>query len=221
MSRNKDPRLVLAVALAAAVTGTACRQPPGEEVLVQAETLIRNQEYDRAVPLVKEFLCHYPDHSGAHYYLGRCYRDSTESYWLELSLGEINTALHFFYRDGKRSTIKRFKDEYFEMICHVDVAKIRLKQAMYLVENNGDPRVIGGILDEADSALERARRAKPGAAEIPPGQESIDELRRLLRTPDRPGNSRNRRGPAGDRLVRSPSPFSHPGSALVLPRAGS
>jgi len=179
-------RYAVSFLLATILLTFGCKKDADPHLFEQAEYLILEQRYEEAIPLLKQFLLNQPRHSGAHYYLGRCYFASTRNFWFALAEGEIQTALVLFERDGKKSAIPRFSDVYFEFICHIDMAKIRLKQAMFLMENLGDFGTARTLLEQAAHSVEHARRIAPDSPDVPTMEQLINDFRRSLELPSRP-----------------------------------
>lgn len=178
--------LIFTAVLAAGLADMGCGRTtgyPGEELLDRAEFLIREQRYEEAKKLLKTFLYSHPDHSGAHYYLGRCYSESPEAFWFVIAQGEIETALDIFLRDGRRSTIKRFSDDYFEMICHLDIAKIYLRQIEFLIRQGAPPSIIKMTFEKTEQALEEARRVLPDSPDIALIENLLNMVRSHVRQP--------------------------------------
>ena len=168
------------------LTTSGCPPARDPKLFEQAEFLILEQRFEEAIPVLKAFLVAYPRHSGAHYYLGRCYFASPRNFWFAIAEGEIQTALKLFERDGKKSTIARFSDTYFEFICHLDIAKIRLRQAMFLAENTGEFHAARLLLEQAAHAIDHARQIAPDSPDIPNMQQLVDQFRRSLTLPEQP-----------------------------------
>jgi len=163
--------------------GSACSRNTPTNLFERAEYLILEQRYEEAIPVLKQFLLKNPYHSGAHYYLGRCYFAPKDKFWFAIAEGEIQTALALFLRDGKKSTIQRFSAEYFELICHLDIAKIRLRQAMFLTEKLGDFRAAAALLEQATHSVEAAREVSPNSPDVQQIDQLIRDFRRSLEMP--------------------------------------
>ena len=178
--RNRSRFWVVAVAVVAVAGAPGCGRPVSDDLFVQAEQLVLERKFDEAAVLLRRYLCAHPNHSGAHYYLGRCYLASSDAFWMDLAEGEIETAHAIFVREGKRSTIERFPDVYFDLICQVDLVKIRVRQALFLIEMNAAPAAVTKVLAKAEKALEAARAVSPDAAEVKSAEKILQEFREVL-----------------------------------------
>ena len=83
--------------LCATVEISGCKKKPTDKELVEAWTLCENLEYEKAFPLVREYLLQYPDNPVAHYLLGKCYQQR-EQPALTLAKGELDMARFLFER---------------------------------------------------------------------------------------------------------------------------
>lgn len=138
-----------------------------------------NGGYDEAADQFKRFLVWNPEHAGGHYYLARCYY-AKETFWLTIARGEVATALSLFIEQGRQSPIERYSKEYFEFICHIDIARISRVQAMVVMANQLPPRAANDFIREAEAALARARKILPDSADIGLVEEEIAEAQTAL-----------------------------------------
>ena len=148
--------------LAAGAALTGCSAPPaesGEDLKARAEFLVLEEQWAEAISVLKEYLIRHPEDSGAHFYLGRCWLN-VESFngrdgpWLVLAEGELRLARQLFQAGGRRSTIKRFSDTYFEVICNIERAKVYLRQLTYLADHQG--RLAGATVQSIVASLQDA-----------------------------------------------------------------
>lgn len=168
-----------AVAIVIAAAGCAPRlADPG--LFAEAEYLILEQRFEEAIPLLRRFLVSYPDHAGAHYYLGRCYFAARDQFWLAIAQGELETALNQFHASGGASPIERFDDTYFGLICHLDIAKIQLKRALFLLESGAPRELCRALLADAREMVERARGIDPESPDVETIEGMVEELARVL-----------------------------------------
>ncbi len=167
-------------ALVAVCACAGCPSPaPVDKRFEQAEYLLLEQRYVEARTLLKEFLLDNPTHSGAHYYLGRSYLGS-EDFSLAIAEGEIVTGLDFFLQQDKHSAISRFPDGYFELICHVDITRIKCLQARVVIEKNLPPALARACITEAEEAVAHARAVSPDAGETAAAQAELEHTKALL-----------------------------------------
>lgn len=164
---------------AAAMVGCTPRKAD-PSLFSQAEYLILDQRFEEAVPLLRQFLVSYPDHAGGHYYLGRCYFAAKDQFWLAIAQGELETALNLFDASGGKSPIDRFSDTYFGMICHLDIVKIQLKRAIFILEAGGPRVTCELLLADAREMLERARKIDPDSPDIQTIEQGVEDLARVL-----------------------------------------
>ncbi len=135
------------------------------DYLAEAEALLLDARWDEAIPLLREHLLRNPQDPGAHFYLGRAYMFGSSGL-LGHALGEFQTALYYFHRDGGESPIERFSDTYFELACHVESAKVYLQIALVFLEMPEPPSQLLHALAECHRVLERAREVDPEAPEV-------------------------------------------------------
>lgn len=156
----------------------ACQRTSERDLLDQAEQLCLAAQWEDAKPLLKQHLLTHPEDSGAHFYLGRCYLLSADFRPL-MAEGELQTALSLFLRNGKKSPVERFKDDYFELICYVESAKVFLLQAQILRSEGVEGWQLQGLLERSKAYAASARAVKPDS-------EDVAALDRLIRESARP-----------------------------------
>lgn len=163
----------------------ACSRPPAaapEDLMSQAEYLVREERWADAIPVLKQYLLSHPEDSGAHFYLGRCWLN-VESFngrdgpWLVLAEGELRLARQLFQAGGRRSTIKRFSDTYFEVICNIERAKVYLRQLTYLADHQG--RLAGATVQSIVASL---RDAVADAKAVDPDSPDVASLEGILQS---------------------------------------
>ncbi len=170
--------------LAAGAALTGCSGPPGEsgeDRMARAEFLVLEEQWAEAISVLKEYLVRHPEDSGAHFYLGRCWLNvaefnGREGPWLVLAEGELRLARQLFYAQGKRSTIKRFPDTYFDIICNVERAKVYLRQLTFVIDHPG--QLAGATLE---SILASLQQAVDDAKAIDPSAPDVVHLENLLK----------------------------------------
>ncbi|MCL4693860.1 MAG: hypothetical protein KJ060_15280 [Candidatus Hydrogenedentes bacterium] len=183
--------LSVAVALAA-LPAPACNRPPEEDLFAAGETLYLDQRYDEAIGTFKRFLVDNPNHAGAHFYLGTCYLASDDNRWLGIAQGELQTAIALFERQGKVSPIPRFNDTYFELISHINLAKIYLGLVITIVEDRSSlpgldrRRAVELTLERCEEQYDIVAQIDPENADVAWLRGQIDTLRRALSIPRQP-----------------------------------
>ncbi|HNV20476.1 MAG TPA: hypothetical protein PLB67_20025 [Candidatus Hydrogenedentes bacterium] len=171
--------------LAAGAALTGCSAPPaesGEDLKARAEFLVLEEQWAEAISVLKEYLIRHPEDSGAHFYLGRCWLNvaefnGREGPWLVLAEGELRLARQLFYAQGKRSTIKRFPDTYFDIICNIERAKVYLRQLTFVIDHPG--QLAGATLE---SILASLQQAVDDAKAIDPAAPDVVNLENLLKS---------------------------------------
>lgn len=179
-----------AVALALCILVPACGETPEQDqqaLMAQAEYLVREARWADAIDVLKQYLLVQPEDSGAHFYLGRCWLNvpeynGREGPWLVLAEGELRLALQLFNDQGKKSSIERFTDTYFETICHLERAKVYLKQLTYLADRRG--RLAGAT---AETIISELRQAVADAKAVDPDSPDVWAFERLVNTLQGPG----------------------------------
>lgn len=147
-----------------------CAPAPQRDLFHEGEQLYLDGRYAEAAATFKQRLLEKPDDAGAHFYLGTCYLYDAQNNWLGIAQGELETALALFEKSGKASPVPRFDAEYFEIICHVNKAKIYLLLISSLVDNSIRYRDFrGGSLVPAilEKCEEEARLAEGVSATHP------------------------------------------------------
>jgi len=152
---------------------SGCNKKPTDKELVEAWTLCENLEYEKAFPLVREYLLQYPDNPVAHYLLGKCYQQR-EQPALTLAKGELDTARFLFERDGDLSVLdKAMTAEEFQATLHCDTVLVLLRTVIEAEEDGLPPEDGIPILH---IALEHAQKA----AEFNPKSPFILDLAHTL-----------------------------------------
>lgn len=165
--------------VALALWPAACDRAPKENLLERAETFCLEGRWDESIPLLKEYLLEHPNDPGAHFYLGRCYFNRTPPY-LFASAGEYDTALTQFVKNGRKSTIQRYGDSFFEFMCIIDAAKIPLRITEVLVESGAAPSEIEPYVRACEAKLEAARAIDPNHQDVKDFERLLEDLRKII-----------------------------------------
>ncbi|MEA3365186.1 MAG: hypothetical protein U9Q79_06045 [Candidatus Hydrogenedentes bacterium] len=181
-----------ALVLAICILSPSCGETPEEshqDLMAHAEYLVREARWADAIDVLKQYLVVHPEDSGAHFYLGRCWLNvpefkGHEGPWLVLAEGELNLALDLFHEQGGKSTIERFSDEYFQVICHLERAKVYLKQLTYLADRRG---YLAGAT--AETIITELRQAIADAKAINPDSPDVWAFEHLLDTLEAPSEN--------------------------------
>ena len=165
---------------ALAVLCVACSRAPERDLSKEGEVLYLKGEYTAAAEVFKRRLIQNPDDAGAHFYLGTCYLYDTNKNWLGIAQGELETALSLFERQGKVNPVPRFSAEYFEMICHLNQAKVYL---VLIDELAKAPRQFGGVVPGSviPKILEKCKEQADLAERVSPGNPDVVALKSLVR----------------------------------------
>jgi len=174
-------RLACLLLLASGPLLVGCDRSPDEQELQalfdDGENLCREQKWEKARAVLKEYLLYDPDHAGAHFYLGRTYFYFRPA----IAEGELQTALELFVEGGRISTIERFGHDYFEYICNLESAKICLLQVDLGLELGAPPAATEPLLERAGRYAREAGAVMPGTKDVRRLQEAISAYR-LLRS---------------------------------------
>lgn len=157
----------------------ACAPAPDSNLFEKGEALYLKQDYKAAADLFKQRLIQDPDDAGAHFYLGTCYLYDSNKDWLGIAQGELETALALYERHGKVNPVPRFSADYFEMICHVNQAKIHLYLMTELLNNTKktpgvNPRALIPVI------LRKCMEQASEAERIAPGDPDVEALKQLI-----------------------------------------
>ncbi len=162
-------RLLLMLSLAALVAGCA---KPAPELNGQAKALIEQSRWDDAIDPLKGQLLHAPDDVAAHFYLGRCYLNGSVFY-AGAAAGEFETALRLFIEQGRHSPIAEYNDQYFELRCHLELAKVFLRTYLEYVDR-GAPRSV------LQKPMRRLKKAAEAAEQIAPDSQDVRDLKSVI-----------------------------------------
>jgi len=156
-----------------------CPRAAHQDWLAQAQTLCQEEQWGAAVPLLRRHLLERDAdvHAdvAAHFYLGRCYLNRTPFY-PGAAEGELHTALRLFLENGKHSPIEEYSDDYFELRCHLELAKVYLRLLMYAARVGASPASMHGIFRQAQGSADDARRLAPDSDEVHELQDLLDNI---------------------------------------------
>jgi tetratricopeptide (TPR) repeat protein len=197
--------------LAAAVS-FACAMAPGckdrsaEDAAARSrgELLCLEKKFDEAIPVLKQYLANHPDDSGSHFYLGVCFL-ACKKPWLVIAQGEIETALYLFNKQGKKSSIERFADVYFEQRCYIESAKVYLRQFDILLELQVAPEELEPYIDKVAELNDKARPLNSSLQDIRDLDNNIALMREYVKTVKKNGVGPPKRAPE-KRLPATSSP---------------
>jgi len=167
------------IVAAVVATAAACAPHPSPDELAaqfaEAERLCLEGEFADAKVMLKQYLLHDPTNPGAHYYLARTYMLSKD-FRPAMAEGEFQTALRLFLRQDRESGIKRFKPEYFEMMCYLDSARVLYLHCVGGLSAGASPRLFDEPLQRALGYVDKARTVMPKAPEVDQIGDPIREL---------------------------------------------
>lgn len=164
---------VFAAVLAVAALACACTSEapdPG----ARAYALLKEGQWNEAAEAAKQLLLARPNDAAAHFILGRCYLNGPQFY-PAAAAGELNIALELFNQNGRNSPIDEYDDKYFELRCHLELAKVYLRR-YYELAGHGAPE---WMLKEPRREMKRQAEA---AEKIAPDSEDVHELKAIIET---------------------------------------
>lgn len=187
---RKSARLAFA---ALALTGLgACHRAPSDARLramfEHGEQLCLDLHIRDAKRVFKTYLVYRPLDAGAHYYLGRTYMLSPD-FRPVLAEGEYQTALRLFIEGGRVSPIERFGNDYFEMICYVDSAKVLYQQCLIMLTARAPQRRFVSPIRRARRYLRKAEAVMPGTDEVQQVHRLIEDVAQTVGIPEAPQKS--------------------------------
>lgn len=137
-----------------------------QDLFARGEFLCREARWDEARLVLREFLLDNPEHPGAHFYLGRSYLLWQDDFRPAIAEGELQTALALYRENGGTHHIERFSNDYFELICNMESAKVCFKQFTLLLDTGVPARHLGPIVDRARGYVDAGREVDPEHGEI-------------------------------------------------------
>jgi tetratricopeptide (TPR) repeat protein len=145
----------------------------------RAEALYMEGRFSDAVPVLKEFLLSHPTHSGAHLYLAICY--TVGDIWPTAAEGEALTALTLYRKDGRKSTIERYPDEYFELKCYFALMDaVRMQINMLLSLPGSPPAEMREALDRFRAYLQEAQAIAPDDPGVKDNAEKLTQMEAMV-----------------------------------------
>lgn len=171
LPRSVNSQALVAICIVAcAILLNGCADPAEEqreldELFDRAEYEILEAQYDTAQATLKEFLLKNAEHSGAHYYLARTYTFGS-SFRPDMAIGELQLALELFTEQGRKSSIERFQDDYFEVICNLDAAKVFIVQITFMQNLHAPPAAWAGHLAQAEAYVDKAKAILPESNDV-------------------------------------------------------
>lgn len=142
----------------------ACSRPdPDPNGRVQA--LLQESRWDEAVDLLKRQLIERPDDVAAHFYLGRCYLNGS-MFYPGAAAGEFETALRVFIEKGRHSPIAEYDDTYFELRCHLELAKVYLRTYIELADRGAPRSILQQPMRSLRTAAEAAEKTAPDSNDV-------------------------------------------------------
>lgn len=159
-------RIAIACVLAIGSVGCPREQAPTRDLVQEADALLRDQKWSEARALLKEHLLLHPHDAGAHFLLGRSHLVGL-NFRPFIAEGEYETAIACYLSKGRVNTIKRFKDDgYFEMMCHIEAAKVQDRIIGTLLVYGGGLEGARLYIDKGLAYVDEARKVRPDAQEV-------------------------------------------------------
>jgi len=160
MTRNR-----CAVGVLQALMVMGCVARPTTYDVTEAMQLYRQGEWDKATVAFKQQLRSDPTNPGGHLFLGICYLNA-ENPWLVLAENECALALRLFTEQGGRSPIPEYPDDYFEIRCNLELAKVTLTQLDILIDGRSRSEVLQPYFDRCQAYAERVRVFAAGSKDM-------------------------------------------------------
>jgi len=170
LSRRSSTGALAALLAAAALVCACANQAPDHGA--HAYALLQEGRWDEAAEAAKQQLLARPADVAAHFILGRCYLNGP-NFYPGAAEGEFKIALDLFNQNGQKSPIGEYNDMYFELRCHLELAKVHLRR-YYQLAGHGAPK---RLLNKPRRELQKEAKA---AAEIAPGSEDVQELKAIV-----------------------------------------
>ena len=126
----------------------------------QIPTLIQEQKWDEAIPLIKHHLLARPGDAAAHFYLGACYvglRDPV----LAVAEGELKTALTLFRQSDATGPVADMTAKDFELRCYLEIANVYILSIGAAARANANPAALDLIVRNLDDAVTGAVGVAP------------------------------------------------------------
>lgn len=175
-SGRRSTALLVAVLSTTPLLAGCIREPNDEALQVmfdEGEYLCLDQRFGEARSLLKAYLMYEPEHAGAHFYLGRAFW-AGDDFKPVIAEGELQLALELFIDQGRVSSIERFGDDYFEMICNVESVKV-----LALQMSRGAPSEEWmKLLERAEMYVVRAEAVMPEVQDVRDSRELVERLKR-------------------------------------------
>lgn len=179
------PNAARAAVLAAMLCAAGCARTPSGEHLREAGALCKQGQWDEAIPLLKRHLLDCPEDVTAHFLMGRCYLNGHPPCHA-VAEGEFLLALKLFKLNGKHTPIAEYSDAYFELRCHLELAKVYLLQLGAARAFGAPPGHIRALISKCRKEAETARRMEPGSDDVKELERLLIEMRALPPVPPPP-----------------------------------
>jgi len=164
---------VLGVAMA--VSLCACKREPPPKLSSQDETLVLDQKWEQAIPLLKKHLLASPEDAAAHYYLGACYLNLSDPV-LAAAEGEFEVALTLFRRNGMESRIERVTPKDFELRCYLGLANVYIRSLGVAMGLNANMSIVNQMVRNLGAAVSNAESIAPDDPRVKRLQVLLDNL---------------------------------------------
>lgn len=163
-----------ALALASMVLLPAgCMGRAREYPLEEGVASLNAGDWRAAEVSLRRYLLEHPQDPAGHFYLGRCYLNGG-GFFPDAAEGEFRLAITLFKEQGGKSPIPEYSDQYFELRCHLEIAKVYMRLL-------NDPRVWA----QGPPAMQRAyagfQQAADDARAIDPESPDVKQLDELVR----------------------------------------
>ena len=138
---------------------------PAPDFNGQAQALIEQTRWDDAIDILKRRLIDQPQDVAAHFLLGRCYLNGS-MFYPGTAEGEFSTALRLFIDQGRHSPIPEYDDRYFELRCHLELAKVYLRICVDYADRGAPKSVMQRPMRKLKKAAEEAEKIAPESQDV-------------------------------------------------------
>ena len=166
MSRSKQraapflPAISVVLTVAAFISLFACSRTPPPDLPPQIATLLQEQKWEEAIPIINHHLLTRPRDIAAHFYRGQCYANLKDPP-LAVAEGEFQIALALFRQDAATAPVADMTPKDFELRCCLEIANVYMRSLEAATRLNANPSVLDLLVRNVDSATANAARIAP------------------------------------------------------------
>jgi len=170
-----------------ALTLVSCPSEPQPDLLAKADAMLleigadaegNEEKFREVIDVLRRFLMQNPHHPGGHFLLGRTHLRLNN---LVVAEGEFRTALYWFEQRGKENPIPRFSGaEYFEIICHVGIAKAHFVQFLYLRDLGASKAALRNRYEGLKEVLAKVKSIDPDQPDVQNFENILEIMEEVL-----------------------------------------